>query len=232
MYQGGEGTAAVCSNKTIGPLSWCGSGVWEHTENRRWVAVENQILPNLDENAGESSLVAGLGVGQYVQNFENEADIDNNADYEIVTSGSTMIRICTKREEEQTGEGSSSGSRLHEIDINLNVEDGNDLDMVTGMLNSTTTHTSIEDPVPGPSNFRDQQSDGGQTSTRNSSMRSSNFVKTKRNQRKRQKSRKRKLLSLSRGFSHKGPLSVNSSPGRNTPSPNSLEKLCASLDNN
>jgi len=216
----------------MGPLSWCGSGVWEHTENRRWVAVENQILPNLDENAGESSLVAGLGVGQYVQNFENEADIDN-ANYEIVTSGSTMIRIGTKREEERAAEGSSSGSRLHEIDINLNVEDVNDLDMATGIVNTATTHTSIEDPVPGPSNFRDQQSnDGGQTSTRNSSMRPSNFVKTKRNQRKRQKSRRRKLLNRSRGFARNGPLSVNSSPGRNTPSPNSLEKLCASLDNN
>jgi len=220
-----EDAIECIDEKSIGiyeEVSWSGSGIWEHGENRRWVVVNNHILPNLVSTAGESSLVGGLGMGPYVQNFEQETETEDE-DFRIVTSGSTMMRLCA-----HTKQITSSDTIIEELAPATTRDSG-------VIPESTPIIANIElmredDSVPGPSSSHPRTS-FRQTSdvAKRKKSYSKSFIKAKKKQRRKRK-QKRNSTSHRRIKSRNVAISVESSPGRKSPSPSTLEKLKLSLD--
>lgn len=86
---------------------WSGSGIWEKTENRRWIVVDDHIIPRIDRSVPDSSLVPGLGIGQYIENFEIETEMVLNSS-KLVTRGSMVVRISVELEPEEPNLPSTS----------------------------------------------------------------------------------------------------------------------------
>jgi len=205
-------------------VSWSGSGIWEHGENRRWVVVNNHILPNLVSTAGESSLVGGLGMGPYVQNFEQETETEDE-DFRIVTSGSTMMRLCTHNKQ-ITGSDTITDEEL----APATTRDSGVIPESTPIIANIELMRE-DDPVPGPSSSHPRTS-FRQTSdvAKRSKSYSKSFIEAKKKQRRRKRKQKRNSLSHRRRNNRNVAISVESSPGRKSPSPSTLEKLKLSLD--
>ena len=71
---------------------WSGSGIWERSENSRWIVVNNPIIPMIDRVANEYSLNPDLGITQYLHNFEKEPELRSET-ARIVSNGSTIVRV-------------------------------------------------------------------------------------------------------------------------------------------
>lgn len=211
---------------------WSGSGVWERTENRRWIAVHQHRIPNRKRSISESSLVTDLGTGQFVNRFEFVEPSDNseNSDqFRIVVSKESMIRLKTSIASEDCS--------------------------VPG------TSSSGDDPVPGPSSAPqsgDSPARPGTSSQQDHSRREARRINTllhrtlskrakkNRKNKKRARQRKRDLRNFQRDFGQSQQQrlrreggggstpkrrimltrSADSSPGRNSPSPTSLSRIC------
>jgi len=185
--------------------TWSGSGIWERVENRRWEAVANHVIPRIDPSSlGDSSLVVGLGVSDYIQNFENETDdLDRNS--RVLRYGDTVIRIS-----DDFQHNDSSTSDVHQDDVT----------------------SDQEDPTPGPSGTQQlpaepsrlpEESVQADSPTRKRVDRK--FIRSKRNRRKRKKNRQRRSIFLL-GNKDLVVRSANSSPGRRSPSPNTIANIC------
>ena len=71
---------------------WSGSGIWERSENSRWIVVNNPIIPMIDRVANEYSLNPDLGIMQYLHNFEAEPEL-RSENARIVSNGSSIVRV-------------------------------------------------------------------------------------------------------------------------------------------
>jgi hypothetical protein len=189
---------------------WNGSGIWEKTENRRWIAVANHIIPRIDPSAPDSSLVSGLGIGQYVENFESETQVAFN-NSKLVTSGSMVVRISVELEPPVLA---SIPEQTEDLDESEPVAGPSGCSHKVGKndpSNSSTVDSSTEQIIsPEPRSKKPRSS----------------FVRNKRKQRKRNRCKSKKLFPpLSKRSASRVP-SAASSPGRATPSPDSLARIC------
>jgi len=196
--------------------SWSGSGIWERTENRRWETVENHMIPAWDNTSGDTSLVAGLGIGHYLQNFEEEGSMTTENSFRIITSGSTMMRISNSLDTGQPCSSETEGSAVQELE--------------------TIIEEVEAEPVAGPSGL--SQTNSQQCHSSDSTSKTSEPKKPavkseslKRMLRRKRSSRKRRKQRVRGGERGRKVLKVRtpseaSSPGRSTPSPDSLARIC------
>ena len=70
-----------------------GSGVWEKSENRRWVVVmdTNHRIPSRNWTGTEVSLDPSLSIRSFVSRFEVEEQQPGN--FNVVSDGSSLVRI-------------------------------------------------------------------------------------------------------------------------------------------
>ena len=70
-----------------------GSGVWEKSENRRWVVVmdTNHRIPSRNRSRSEGSLDPSLSIHSFVSRFEVEKQQPGN--YNVISDGSSLVRI-------------------------------------------------------------------------------------------------------------------------------------------
>jgi len=205
--------------------SWSGSGIWERTENRRWETVENHMIPAWDNTAADTSLVSGLGIGHYLQNFEEEVEgsVTTENSFRIITSGSTMMRISNSLDTGQPCSSETEGSGLQVLETIIEEE-------LSGVE---------AEPVAGPSGLSqimNQQCHSSDSTSKPSepkkpAVKSESFKRMLRRKRSRRKRRKQRLRGGGGGARTRKALKVRtpseaSSPGRSTPSPDSLTRIC------
>jgi len=234
---------------------WSGSGIWERTENKRWIAVRNHRIPSRSRTVSESNLVLDMGTGQFVQNFDSIPSQNSEADQEfrIVASTQSIIRLTVPdvRAEAVAStsaastsapsfSGSSSSSRLLVDSVSAPLEDlGEPVAGPSGRNHSHNLSGHQPDIRGHPSNLARTSEDGGRERGEGSShsSRLNSYLRRKlrrKRTRKKKRNQRKKLLNESARFaSYSAPRqkislsrSVDSSPGRDTPSPSSLAKIC------
>jgi len=254
-----EEAGEVQDNEAESQENWSGSGIWERSEERRWIAVSNHRIPSRSRTVSESNLVlVDMGTGQFVQNFDSQPSQNSQSDQEfrIVTSTQSIIRLnvpdtgdeavpSTSRASTSAPSSSFSGS-------------SNSSRLVIDTV--TTPSEDLGEPVAGPSgrshshnlaghqpDIRGHSSnlarsvqegrDNGETASSHSNSSRLNSYLQRKMRRKRNRKRKRnprkKLPRSGRFDSSSAPRqkislsrSVDSSPGRDSPSPATLAKIC------
>eukprot|EP00092_Neocalanus_flemingeri_P029865 GFUD01032430.1.p1 GENE.GFUD01032430.1~~GFUD01032430.1.p1 ORF type:complete len:240 (+),score=62.59 GFUD01032430.1:58-720(+) len=74
------------------------SGVWERSENRRWLVVmnSNHRIPSRTRARSEGSLDPCLSIQSFINNFDFEEPPSNT--FNVISDGNTMIRIDNPRD--------------------------------------------------------------------------------------------------------------------------------------
>lgn len=168
-----------------------GSGVWEKSENSRWIVVAetSHKLPRRTRFQASGSVDPSLGIHKYLNKFEIEFPrVGDNA--VVVNDGTSMVRF-----------------------------------------EENVTETDAEQP--GPSGLSRQRNSNSVSPTRQSSASeespdtpSRNTLRNRRNRRRRKKfESKPSTVRRSRPRSKPVCVSVESSPGRGSPSPESLSRI-------
>ena len=196
-----DGAASLIQDDDVVPYI-PGSGVWERSENRRWVVVmnTNHRIPSMTRARSEGSLDPSLSIQRFVTNFEVEEQQPSN--YRVISDGNSLVRIdrAVDTEEEAGGEQEedpmegSSGSQTRRVNTR-----------------ARRRSTHLSSPDQPPPNVATVQGRG-------------------RRRRRRRRREKKFLLSgniLGRRKKWKREviLSVESSPGRDSPSPDTLRRI-------
>jgi len=185
---------------------WSGSGIWERVENRRWEVVRDHILPMRDLVAEETSLMANLGIGRYLQNFESEVEV-GPGNFKIVSSGSSLVRLADEDAESLPVCDSDVAPHPDSFDF----PDSLDHEPAPGPSGVSTTSRLVPEVPVVPSSSGPSKS------------RKRCFGRGKKKQRKRLKDAKRRCTERMVGTRAR---SAESSPGRRTPSPSTLASIC------
>jgi hypothetical protein len=202
-----DATTATSSKEEESTSTTPGSGVWEKSENKRWVVVmdTNHRIPSRNRTRSEGSLDPSLSIHSFVSRFEVEEQQPGN--YNVISDGSSLVRIdrvedmeedpAVQGQEEDPMEG-SSGSQTRRVNARAR-------------RRSSHLSSPEQNPPPPPPNVETVQSKG---------------------RRKRRRRRRKKVFLLSGNFIGRKKkwkreviLSVESSPGRDSPSPDTLRRI-------
>jgi len=192
-----DGLDDETSNSNIVP----GSGVWEKSENKRWIVVVDSSLhriPGRNRTRSEGSLDPSLSIHSFVSNFEVEELQPSN--YRVISDGSSLVRVDREEgtpgnEEEDPMEGSSGTQQTRRVNVRAR---------------RRSSHLSSPEHLPPPV-VETVSSSGGR--------------------RRRRRRRKKKVFLVSGNSSGRKKwkreiiLSVESSPGRDSPSPDTLRQI-------
>lgn len=166
--------------------SGSGSGVWEKSENSKWIVVAEtkHRIPRKARVRTVASVDPSLGIREFITSFEPEPHSEMNNSI-LVGDGSSLVRL-----------DSTSGENM------IQIQD--------------------EEPQPGPSSESSEagasQEGAGHGDSRGASSR-----------RRRQRRQRGQRVSTAEPRSHRTKrlvcVSVESSPGRDSPSPESLSRI-------
>ena len=186
-------------------LNVSSSGVWEKSENKKWVVVRctHHRIPCRSKSKSENTLDPSLSIHSYIRNFEAE---EQSNTYSVINDGSSLIRVdsddrnFTENNDTDPLEGTSSGSVMSNSTRRLAVK-----------ARRRSSHIS------SPEVERER--------------RTTPILNLKLRRRKRKRKRKRHFENDA--FSTKKKkictkeiiLSVESSPGRDCPSPGELQRI-------
>ena len=183
-----------------------GSGVWEKSENRRWVVVmdTNHRIPSRNRTRSEGSLDPSLSIHSFVSRFEVEEQQPGN--YNVVSDGSSLVRI------DRVGDLDEDTAGQEQEEDPMEGTSGSQTRRVNARARRQSSHLSSPEHIPPPpSDVETVQSRG---------------------RRKRRQRRKKKVFLLSGNFIGRKKkwkreviLSVESSPGRDSPSPDTLRRI-------
>jgi len=183
-----------------------GSGIWEKSENKRWVVVDTSLhrIPRRNRMTSEGSLDPSLSITSFVTNFEVEEQQPSN--YRVISDGSSLVRIDEDNndeveeeiEDEDPMEGSSGTQQTRRVTVRARRKSSN--------------VSSPERILPPPEVAEPSHSRG---------------------RRKRRRGKRKKVLMLNGVLPEKKKkkssreiiLSVESSPGRDSPSPETLNRI-------
>ena len=161
-----------------------GSGVWEKSENSKWIVVAEtkHRIPRRARVRTVASVDPSLGIREFITSFEEEPEASVASSSILVGDGSSLVRLDSAGEnmEGEPQQGPSSGGD----------SDG------------------VNEAVGGPGG-QEEARVGGRQSVRQS--------------RRRRQKRSRRMTTV--GVRRLGAVSVESSPGRDSPSPESLSRI-------
>lgn len=184
-----------------------GSGVWEKFENRRWVVVmdtDHHRIPSRNRTRSEGSLDPSLSIQSFVSNFEVEEQQQSN--YRLISDGNSLVRIdrVVDTVEGEVGDG--------EEDPQEGPSGSQQTRRVNTRARRRSSHLSSPDEQLQPPPAVEPGSGKG---------------------RRRRRRRRRNKVFLLRGnfvggkkkWKREVLLSVESSPGRDSPSPDTLMRI-------
>ena len=166
-------------------VSTSGSGVWEKSENSRWVVVREtkHKIPRRSRQRSVGSVDPSLGIHKFVTKFEVELPREG-ANTVVVNDGTSMVRL----EAATSSAGGGAGGE--------------------GTLD------------PGPST-----SAAASGALQREDNESESLGLTSRSRRRKRRGRRREQADAGRGRRRLACVSVESSPGRASPSPESLNRI-------
>ena len=168
--------------------SGSGSGVWEKSENSKWIVVAEtkHRIPRKARVRTVASVDPSLGIREFITSFEPEPHSEMNNSI-LVGDGSSLVRL-----------DSTSGENM------IQIQD--------------------EEPQPGPSSESSEA--GGGASQEGAGHGDSRGASSRRRRQRRQRGQR---VSTAEPRSHRTKrlvcVSVESSPGRDSPSPESLSRI-------
>ena len=212
---GGSGAAPAASvtqdeeQKFASNCPGSGSGVWERSENRRWVVVRNtnHMIPSRTRARSEGSLDPCLSIQRFINNF----DVEQPNNYNVVSDGNTVIRIDNVEDTQGEADGVVGNSEQEPEEDPMEGSSESQTRRVKTRARRRSSHLSSPEQLP-------PQVESVQVKAR----------------RRRRRKKKRSKFVLSGNFSGRkkrwkrrevAPLSVESSPGRDSPSPDTLRRI-------
>jgi len=184
-----------------------GSGIWEKSENRRWTIVDanrHRIPSRRNRATSEGSLDPSLSITSFVTNFEVEEEQPSNC--RVISDGNSFVRLDTDnagREEEiheeqddDPMEGSSGTQQTRRVSSRARRRSSN--------VSSPEQVLLSLDTVTAPSRGRRRRRRGKRKKV---------FVFSGDSVKKRKKWNREMIMS------------VESSPGRDSPSPDTLNRI-------
>jgi len=184
-----------------------GSGIWEKSENRRWTVVDTNLhrIPSRRSRAtSEGSLDPSLSITSFVTNFEVEEEQPSNC--RVISDGNSYVRINTtdnagmeedipEAQEDDPMEGTSGTQQTRRVNARTRRRSSN---------------VSSPEQILPPPETRTVSSRGRR---RRRGKRKKVFVFSKDSVKKRKKWNREIIAS------------VESSPGRDSPSPDTLNRI-------
>jgi len=184
-----------------------GSGIWEKSENRRWTVVDTNLhrIPSRRNRAtSEGSLDPSLSITSFVTNFEVEEEQPSN--YRVISDGNSYVRIDTdnagteeeipEAQEDDPMEGTSGSQQTRRVNARTRRRSSN--------VSSPEQILPPQEPDIVSSRGRRRRRRGKRKKV---------FVFSEDSVKKRKKW-KREIIA-----------SVESSPGRDSPSPDTLNRI-------
>ena len=203
-------TRATVDDNVINVSGCPGSGVWEKSENKKWEVVmgNNHRIPSRTRTRSEGSLDPCLSIHRFIHSFDIEEQQTSN--YSVISDGSTMIRIDNETDTVNEADGENIITAVVQEEDPLEGSSGSQTRRVKTKSRRRSSTLSSPEQLPSENNSVQKQ------------------VKKRRRRR-----RRRKVIMQSRQFSSRRekwknrevPLSVESSPGRDSPSPNALRRI-------